>query len=55
MWARMDSSQLFSVFNEWIKRLEYVTESEGEYYNKSKCFALIACRFAIIERGSTTF
>jgi histone-lysine N-methyltransferase SETMAR len=34
MWARMDSGQLFSVFNEWMKRLEYVIESGGEYYTK---------------------
>jgi hypothetical protein len=25
IWARMDSGQLFSVFIEWMKRLEYVT------------------------------
>jgi hypothetical protein len=31
MWARMDSGQLFSVFNEWMKRLEYVIESGEEY------------------------
>jgi hypothetical protein len=31
MWARMDSGQLFSVFNEWTKRFEYVLESGGEY------------------------
>jgi hypothetical protein len=30
----MDSGQLFSVFNEWKKRLEYVIESGGEYYTK---------------------
>jgi hypothetical protein len=30
----MDSGQLFSVFNEWMKRLEYVIESGGEYYTK---------------------
>jgi hypothetical protein len=29
MWARMDSGQLFSVFNEWMKRLEHVIESGG--------------------------
>jgi hypothetical protein len=34
MWTRMDFSQLFSVFSEWMKRLEYVTESGGEYYTK---------------------
>jgi hypothetical protein len=34
MWARMDSSQLFSVFNEWMKRLEYVIESGGECYTQ---------------------
>jgi hypothetical protein len=32
IWARMDSGQLFSVFNEWMKRLEYVIESGGERY-----------------------
>jgi hypothetical protein len=32
MWARMDSGQLFSVFNEWMKGLESVTESGGECY-----------------------
>jgi hypothetical protein len=30
MWARMDSGQLFGVFNEWMKWFEYVIESEGE-------------------------
>jgi hypothetical protein len=34
MWARMDSDQLFSVFNEWMMRLEYVIESGGESYTK---------------------
>jgi hypothetical protein len=34
MWARMDSGQLCSVFNEWMKRLESVIESGGEYYTK---------------------
>jgi hypothetical protein len=34
MWTRMDSGQLFGVFNEWMKRLEYVIESGGEYYTK---------------------
>jgi hypothetical protein len=34
MWARMNSGQLFSVFNEWMKRLEYGIESGGEYYTK---------------------
>jgi hypothetical protein len=34
MWARMDFGPLFSVFNEWMKRLEYVLKSEGEYYIK---------------------
>jgi hypothetical protein len=33
-WARMDIGQLFSVFNEWMKRLEYVIESRGEYGTK---------------------
>jgi hypothetical protein len=32
--ARMNSDQLFSVFNELMKRLEYVTESGGENYTK---------------------
>jgi hypothetical protein len=34
MSARMDSGQLFSLFNEWMKRLQYVIESEGEYCTK---------------------
>jgi hypothetical protein len=34
MWARMDSGQLFSVFNECMKGLEYVIESGGESYTK---------------------
>jgi hypothetical protein len=34
MWARVDSGQLFSVFHEWMKRFEYVVESEGEYRAK---------------------
>jgi hypothetical protein len=34
MWARMDSGQLFSIFNKWMKRLEYVIESGAEYYTK---------------------
>jgi ABC-type uncharacterized transport system substrate-binding protein len=34
MWARMDSDQLFSVFNEWMKRLNYILEPGGEYYIK---------------------
>jgi hypothetical protein len=34
MWTRMDSGQLFSVFNECMKRLEYVIESGGEYHTK---------------------
>jgi hypothetical protein len=32
MWARMGSGQLFRVFNEWMKKFEYVIESGGEYY-----------------------
>jgi hypothetical protein len=32
MWARMDSGQLFSGFNEWMKRFGYVIESGGEYF-----------------------
>jgi hypothetical protein len=32
--ARMDSGQLFSVFNEWMKRLVYVIESGGECYTQ---------------------
>jgi histone-lysine N-methyltransferase SETMAR len=34
MWGRMDSGPLFSLFNEWMMRLEYVIESGGEYYTK---------------------
>jgi hypothetical protein len=34
MWARMDSGQLFSVFTEWMERLEHVVESGREYYTK---------------------
>jgi hypothetical protein len=34
MWARMDSGQLFSIFSEWMKRLEYVIESGGWQYTK---------------------
>jgi hypothetical protein len=34
MWARMDSGQLFSVFDKWMKRLEYIIESGGEYYTQ---------------------
>jgi hypothetical protein len=34
MWAKMDSGQLFSIFNEWMKRREYVIESGGEDYTK---------------------
>jgi hypothetical protein len=34
MWARIDPGQLFSVFHEWMKRLEYVIESEGEDYTQ---------------------
>jgi hypothetical protein len=34
MWEKMDSGQLFSIFNEWMKRLEYVIESGGKYYTK---------------------
>jgi hypothetical protein len=33
-WARMDSGQRFSVFNERMKKLEYVSELGGEYYAK---------------------
>jgi hypothetical protein len=37
MWARRDSGQLFSVFNEWRKRLEYrvshVKGSTGESHD----------------------
>jgi hypothetical protein len=55
MRAIMDSGQLFSVFNEWIKRLEYVMESGREYYTKEIRPALIACLSAIIERRSATF
>jgi hypothetical protein len=34
MWAKKGSGQLFSLFNDSMKRLEYVIESEGEYYTK---------------------
>jgi hypothetical protein len=34
MWAKMDPGQLFSVFNEWMEKPEYVIESGGEYYTK---------------------
>jgi hypothetical protein len=34
MWARLDSGQLFSIFDEWTKRFEYVIESGGEYCTK---------------------
>jgi hypothetical protein len=51
MWARLDSGHIFSAFNEWMKKLEYVVESGGEYYISQKRFALIACLFAKIERG----
>jgi hypothetical protein len=30
MRSRMDSGQLFNIFNEWMKRLEYIIESERE-------------------------
>jgi hypothetical protein len=53
MWARMDLGQLFSVFNEWMKRFEYGIELGGERYTK-KLFALNASQFAKIERESTT-
>jgi hypothetical protein len=36
IWVRMDSNQLFSVFDEWMKRSEYVIESGGECHAKSK-------------------
>jgi hypothetical protein len=36
MRARIDAGQLFSVFNQWMNRLEYVIEPEGEdYTNKN--------------------
>jgi hypothetical protein len=44
IWARMNSGQLFSVFNEWTKTLEYVIESRGEYSPIQKRFAFIARR-----------
>jgi hypothetical protein len=45
MWAGMDSGQLFSAFNEWMKRLEYVIESGGEYYTKKTlCFDCLPVR-----------
>jgi hypothetical protein len=34
MWAKIDSGQLFSIFNEWMKRLESVVESRGVYCTK---------------------
>jgi hypothetical protein len=34
MWARIDSAQFISIFNEWMKRLESVVESGGEYCTK---------------------
>jgi hypothetical protein len=34
LWARRDSGQLFSIFNEWMKRLECVLESGGECFTK---------------------
>jgi hypothetical protein len=34
IWVKMDSGQLFSVFNEWMKRFEYVIESGGDSYTK---------------------
>jgi hypothetical protein len=34
MRGKMDPSQLFSLFNDWINRLKYVIESEGEYNAK---------------------
>jgi hypothetical protein len=34
IWVRMDSGQLFSAFNEWMKRLQNVIESEGKYYTQ---------------------
>jgi hypothetical protein len=34
IWARMDSGQLFSVFNEWMKMFEYVIESEEDSYTE---------------------
>jgi hypothetical protein len=54
MWARMDSCQLFSVFNEWMKKLEYVIESGGEYYTQKR-FALITYPFTKIESGQLLF
>jgi hypothetical protein len=51
----MDFGQLFSVLNEWMTRPEHVIELGGEYYTKSKRFALIAGLFAKIERRSTAF
>jgi hypothetical protein len=34
IWGKMDSSQFFSLFNEWINRVKYVIKSEGEYNAK---------------------
>jgi hypothetical protein len=51
----MDSGQLFSLCNEWMKRLKYVIESWRECYTQEKPFTLIACLFAKIKRGWATF
>jgi hypothetical protein len=42
----MDSGQLSSVFDEWMKRIEYVIELGGEYYIKEKelCFDCLPIR-----------
>jgi hypothetical protein len=41
----MDSGQFFSVLNEWMKRLEYVVESGGEYdTRKTLCFDCLPIR-----------
>jgi hypothetical protein len=32
--GKKDFGQLFSISNEWLKSLEYVIESGGEYYTK---------------------
>jgi hypothetical protein len=55
MWASMDSGELFGVSNEWMKSLEYVIESGGEYYTRQERFALIACLFVTIGRFQLRF
>jgi hypothetical protein len=50
----MDPGQLFTIFNEWIKTLEYVIESGGEHYTiKTLCFDCLPIRQN--REGSTAF